>query len=138
MAAIGLWPTLSFRDTDAMIAWLEAIGFTDPHVYRDEQDPSVVVHAEMKWPGGGGIMFGSNREGNDVTSPPGHSAAYLVTDDPDKTFTAAVEAGGTVRRDDGRPGLRRPRRQRRGPGGQRLVVRATTSPTEMGSLAAPA
>ena len=30
MAAIGLWPTLSFRDADAMIAWLEAIGFTDP------------------------------------------------------------------------------------------------------------
>ena len=57
------------------------------------------MHGEMRWPGGGGIMFGSHREGNDVVSPPGHSAAYLVTDDPDKVFTAAVEAGGTVRRE---------------------------------------
>ena len=69
MTGIGLWPTLSFRDADAMIAWLEAIGFTDPHVYRDEQDPTQVAHAEMRWPGGGGIMFGSHREGNDVVSP---------------------------------------------------------------------
>ena len=99
MTATGLWPTLSFRDADAMITWLEAIGFTDKAVYRDEQDPSVVVHAEMKWPGGGGIMFGSHRDDNDVVSPPGHAAAYLVTDDPDKTFAAAVEAGGTVRRE---------------------------------------
>ena len=137
MTGIGLWPTLSFRDADAMIAWLEAIGFTDPHVYRDEQDPSVVVHAEMRWPGGGGIMFGSHREGNDVVSPPGHSAAYLVTDDPDKV----VHRGGRGRRHrtpgDGRPGLRRPRRQRRRPGGQRLVVRRLPAPTEMGRAPAP-
>ena len=95
MSGIGLWPTLSFRDADAMIAWLEAIGFTGKTVYRDENDPTHVQHAEIRWPGGG-IMFGSHREGNDVTTATGRGAAYLVTDDPDGVFEAAVRAGGTV------------------------------------------
>jgi uncharacterized glyoxalase superfamily protein PhnB len=97
-APVGLWPTLSVRDADAMIAWLEAVGFVAIAVHRDEQDPARVVHGEMRWPGGGGIMFGSHREGSDVTTRPGGAAAYLVTDDPDAAFAAAVAAGGTVRR----------------------------------------
>ena len=96
MSGIGLWPTLSFRDADAMIAWLEAIGFAGLAAYRDENEPAQVQHAEMRWPAGGGIMFGSHRDGNDVTTPVGRGAAYLVTDDPDRVFDAAVAAGGTV------------------------------------------
>ena len=49
---------------------------------NDEADPSVVVHAEWLWPGGGGLMFGSQRPDGAVTNV-GGSAAYLVTDDPD-------------------------------------------------------
>ena len=113
---------MSFRDADAMIAWLSAIGFVEHATYRDESDPSVVEHAEWLWPGGGGIMFGSQRPDGVVTNV-GGSAAYLVTDDPDAVFDRAVAAGATVLRADGRPGLRRSRRQRRGSRGQPLVLR---------------
>ena len=90
-----LWHTFSVRDATAMMAWLRAIGFTEHATYRDEQDPSVVVHAEWAWPGGGGIMFGSERDDSAISGT-GPAAAYLVTDDPDAAFEAAVAAGATV------------------------------------------
>ena len=122
-----LWHSMAFADADRMIAWLTAIGFTEHATYRDETDPSVVVHAEWLWPGGGGIMFGSRRPDGAIDNV-GGSAAYLVTDDPDGVFERAVAAGATVERDDGRPGLRRPRRQRRRSRGQPLVVRGLPAP----------
>ena len=97
-----LWHTMSFEDADKMIAWLTAVGFTEHATYRDEKNPSIVVHAEWLWPcgdaGGGGIMFGSTRP-DGVVDNPGRSAAYLVTDDPDAVFRRAVEAGATVERE---------------------------------------
>ncbi|WP_028638446.1 VOC family protein [Nocardioides sp. URHA0032] len=97
-AEIKLWHTMSFRDAEAMIAWLSAIGFVEHATYRDENDPSVVVHAEWLWPGGGGLMFGSDRPDGAVTNV-GGSAVYLVTDDPDEVFDRAVGAGATVVRE---------------------------------------
>jgi len=97
-ANIQYWQTLSFRDADAMIRWLSAIGFTEHATYRDESDPSVVVHAEWLWPGGGGVMFGSERP-DGVVKNIGGSAAYLVMDDPDAVFDRAVAAGATVVRE---------------------------------------
>ena len=92
---IKLWHTLSFRDADAMIAWLSTIGFTEHATYRDDSDPSVVVHAEWLWGEGGGIMFGSQRL-DAVIDNAGCSAAYLITNDPDTVFDKAVAAGATV------------------------------------------
>lgn len=94
-ASTRLWHTLTFRDADAMIAWLSAVGFTEHATYRDESDPAVVVHAEWLWPGGGGLMFGSIRDGGAVDNV-GGSAAYLVTQEPDAAFDRAVAAGATV------------------------------------------
>ena len=77
-----------------------AVGFSENATHRDEDDPSVVVHAEWLWPGpggSGGVMFGSHRAGG-VLDNVGRSAAYLVTDDPDAVFARAVEAGATVLR----------------------------------------
>ena len=91
-----LWHTFSVRDADAMMVWLRAIGFTEHATYRDEQDPSVVVHAEWAWPGGGGIMFGSVRDDAAGASGPGTAACYLVSDAPDALFDAAVAAGADV------------------------------------------
>jgi uncharacterized glyoxalase superfamily protein PhnB len=93
-----LWHAMAFGDADRMIEWLKAVGFTEHATFRDEQDPSVVVHAEWLWPGGGGIMFGSQRPDAAVDNV-GRSAAYLVADDPDAVFTAAVAAGATVERE---------------------------------------
>jgi uncharacterized glyoxalase superfamily protein PhnB len=94
-AEIKHWQTMSFRDADAMMAWLSAVGFAEHAIFRDEADASVVVHAEWLWPGGGGIMFGSHRDDGVVTNV-GGSAAYLVCDDPDAVFDRAVAAGATV------------------------------------------
>lgn len=91
----GLWLALRFRDADTMIGWLTAIGFTEHQVFRDEDDPTTVQHAEMLWPGGGGIMFGSHRDSEDWPASPGTGAAYLVTDDPDGVHRAAIDAGAT-------------------------------------------
>ena len=87
------WQTLSFRDADAMMRWLAAVGFREHATYRD--DTGRVVHAEWLWPGGGGLMFGTHTE-DGVIQNPGCSAAYLVTPEPDATFDRAVTAGGTV------------------------------------------
>lgn len=98
-SSIRHWQTLTVRDVDAMTAWLTAIGFREHATYRDEADPTVVVHAEWVWDGGG-IMFGSVRDdGPDgVVAGPGTSSAYLVTPDPDAMFESAVAAGATVER----------------------------------------
>lgn len=95
-AHVRLWHTLTFLDADAMIAWLKAIGFTEKAVYRDEQDPTKVMHAEMLWPTGGGIMFGTFRDDNDLDQQPGRASAYLVAQDPDAVFDKAVAAGARV------------------------------------------
>lgn len=97
--SVGLWQSLAFRDAGAMIEWLTAIGFTENAIYRDEQDPSTVVHAEYLWPRGGGIMFGTYADLPDWPKKPGTGAAYLVCDDCDDVFARAVSAGASVLRE---------------------------------------
>lgn len=93
---VGAWLTLTFRDAERMLAWLRAIGFTEHAVYRSGDDQQGVVgHAELLWPGGGGVMAGSYREGGEWPSRPGTGAAYLVTDDTDGVYEAAIAAGAT-------------------------------------------
>ena len=97
-AETRLWHTMAFEDADRMMTWLTAVGFTEHATYRDEDDQSVVVHAEWLWPGGGGVMFGSRRLDGAIDNV-GGSAAYLVTDDPDGVVARAVAAGATVQRE---------------------------------------
>ncbi len=94
-AAVRLWATMAFDDVDRMVEWLRAIGFREHATYRDEEGR--VAHAEWVWPGGGGIMFGARRDDSPLHEP-GKSGLYLVTDDPDGVFDAAVAAGATVQR----------------------------------------
>jgi uncharacterized glyoxalase superfamily protein PhnB len=95
-ADVRYWQTLTFRDADAMMAWLGKVGFVEHATHRNGSDSTVVEHAEWLWPGGGGIMFGSVRDGSVGSAKPGAAAAYLVTDSPDDVFAAAVAAGATV------------------------------------------
>ena len=92
----GLWLSLTYRDAEAAAAWLRAVGFTEQAIHRDATDPGVVVHAEMTWPSGGGVMFGTFR-GADPSWPkqPGTGASYVVTDDVDGAYAAALAAGGS-------------------------------------------
>jgi uncharacterized glyoxalase superfamily protein PhnB len=92
-SSIGLWATLTCHDTEAMITWLQAVGFTEHAVHRD--DDQTVSHVAMVWPAGGGVMFGPYRENPVWPQRPGQGAAYLVTEDPDGVHRGAVAAGGT-------------------------------------------
>jgi uncharacterized glyoxalase superfamily protein PhnB len=97
-STVKLWPSMSLLDAEGMMTWLRAIGFVEHSVYREEDDPSRIVHAEFLWPGGGGIMFGSHEDGHQLLKQPGSASAYLVTDEPDRVLDAAVAAGGRVLR----------------------------------------
>ena len=94
-----VWPVLSYRDARAAVAFLrDAFGFDERAVYARENDPSVIEHAEMRWPLGGGIMFGT--AGKD-DSPfgrrePGNDSLYVVCDDPDALYARATAAGAEV------------------------------------------
>ena len=85
----------------------------------------VIVHAELRWPEGGGVMLGSaDRPDSEFSQlPTGCASLYVVTDDPDAVYERAIAAGAKVVRemrdeDYGSTRLQRPR-----PGGQHLELR---------------
>jgi uncharacterized glyoxalase superfamily protein PhnB len=96
----AVWPSLLYRDANAAIAFLvAAFGFEEIVVYRNE-DGSVVEHAELRWPEGGGIMLGSARPDSGIASqPPGVGAVYVVVSDPDALYARATAHGATILRE---------------------------------------
>jgi uncharacterized glyoxalase superfamily protein PhnB len=91
-----VWPTLRANDAYRLIQFLvDTFGFEQTAVYGDG---TVVHHAELGWPLGGGIMLGSVRDVADDpwAVVPGSSACYVVTDDPDGLHARAVAAGAHV------------------------------------------
>ncbi|GAA2379781.1 VOC family protein [Dactylosporangium salmoneum] len=90
-----MWPTLRARDARALIGFLvEAFGFEETAVYGEG---SVVEHAQLSWPEGGGIMLGSDRDdGGPWRLTPGSFGCYVVCADPDALHARAVAAGATV------------------------------------------
>ena len=96
-----VWPALRARDARGLIRFLvDALGFEETVVYGDQPDGSgdVVVHAELAWPLGGGIMLGSVKAVADDQWPvqPGSAGCYVVTDAPDALYERAVAAGAEV------------------------------------------
>ncbi len=95
----AVWPIFAFRDARAAVTFLvDAFGFEERALYARDDDPSIVEHGELRWPTGGGIMFGS--AGKD-DSPfgrraPGNHSVYVVCDDPDALFERATAAGAEV------------------------------------------
>ncbi|SHF30805.1 VOC family protein [Streptoalloteichus hindustanus] len=86
----NIFPTLTYRDADAAIAWLQRVfGFTEHAVHRGEDGQ--VVHAELAWRGDL-VMLGVARD------EPRPSALYLVVDDADGAHSRAVEAGARITR----------------------------------------
>jgi uncharacterized glyoxalase superfamily protein PhnB len=101
-SAAFVWPILSYRDAPRALVFLaEAFGFVKAGAYASEADPSVIEHAEMRWPLGGGVMFGT--AGKDDSEfgkrAPGTDAVYVVCDNPDELLVRATKAGATVVRD---------------------------------------
>lgn len=97
-----VWHSLSFRDADAGIAFLTALGFTEKLLVRNAEHPDVVDHAEFHFGDNGGIMFGSaQRPGSSDDGwqrRVGVGSCYLVVDsdeEVDATYERALAAGGT-------------------------------------------
>ena len=95
-----VWPTLRYRDANSAIAFLlEAFGFEEAAVYRSD-DGTVVDHAELRWPEGGGVMLGSARPDSGLTElPPGVGAIYVAVTDPDALYERAKAHGATITRE---------------------------------------
>jgi uncharacterized glyoxalase superfamily protein PhnB len=95
-----VWPTLRARDARALIDfYVSAFGFSETVAYSD--DAGVIVHAELAWPLGGGLMMGQERETSDGrwSIRVGSFGGYVVTRDAahtDEVFHRAVAAGATV------------------------------------------
>ncbi|NUS44536.1 MAG: glyoxalase [Mycobacteriaceae bacterium] len=94
-----VWPTLTFTDARGAAEFLtKAFGFEQTAMFARDGDPTVVEHAEMRCPGGGGIMFGT--AGRDDTPfglrKPGNDSIYLVCADPDALYARATAAGAEI------------------------------------------
>ena len=80
-----------------MIDWLvEALGFVETTAHSED---GRIVHAELLWPEGGGVMLGDDRPGpaeDPHASPPGSGLAYVVTADSDAVYRRAVSAGAEI------------------------------------------
>jgi uncharacterized glyoxalase superfamily protein PhnB len=95
-----VWPSLRYRDANGAIRFLiEAFGFEEAVVYRS-QDGARVDHAELRWPGGGGVMLGSLGGGaGGADLPMACGSVYIVVEDPDALYSRARAAGATVLRE---------------------------------------
>jgi uncharacterized glyoxalase superfamily protein PhnB len=97
-----VWPTFQARDATALIDFLEnAFGFVRTAVFTDTTDSgdTIVVHAELEWPEGGGIMLGTAKPDGPWAREPGTGGAYVVTDHPDEVYARAQAAGATILRE---------------------------------------
>ncbi|RBY80597.1 glyoxalase [Geodermatophilus sp. TF02-6] len=74
-----VWPSVGFVDVDAGIDFLTGgLGFVVTACHRAED--GTVVHAEARWPDGGGVMFGTRGKPGDWGAL-GPQGVYVVAAD---------------------------------------------------------
>ena len=107
MTQTFLWPTLKSHDARALIDFLvKVFGFVEKFVVTND-DETGIVHAQLLWPLGGGIMLGdigmhtervdsSGRGSFDEIAPSDPVSIYVVTDEPDALHDSAVETGAEI------------------------------------------
>ncbi|MDQ4038784.1 MAG: VOC family protein [Actinomycetota bacterium] len=96
-----VWPCLNYADARAGMRFLvDVLGFQETALYPGDSE-DVVVHAEARWPEGGGVMFGSaGRDDSEFSRKTvGATSVYVVTDDPDAVYERAVAGGAQLVRD---------------------------------------
>lgn len=89
---------MKYRDADRARRFLtEVVGFTETLTVRDD-DGHRIVHGELTWPEGGGVMYGTVGESGapkDAAEPvPGHQWVYVVTADPDAVLKRVAGSDG--------------------------------------------
>lgn len=94
--AKSVWATLNYRDARGAIRQLvDVFGFVERAVHADPSDDAVVVHAELRWPEGGGVMLGTADRADSVFSqmPTGCASVYVATDEPRAIHDRCVAEG---------------------------------------------
>ena len=91
----SVWPVLHYDDPAAAHHFLvDVVGFREAVVVRD--DVGDIVHAELRWPGGGAVLFGGTKHTDSVHGGLKAGAVYLATDDVDAIHARVHEAGADV------------------------------------------
>ena len=102
-----LFHCLKYTDAPAAIDFLTALGFTEVRRYTDENDPTIVQHAELTWRDNGGVMLGSAVASglDDLNEGRVHSAYLVVATDEevDAAHSAALASGGRSVREPSTP-----------------------------------
>ncbi len=93
-----VWGTFQARDAHAIIDFLVSLGFEKTAVYEDPDDARTVMHSELNWPEGGGVMCGS-KTSKPWSQEPGTAGFYVVTADPQGVHDRAVAAGAEITRE---------------------------------------
>lgn len=91
----SVWPVLHYDYTRAALRFLvDVLGFREALAVPDEQ--GAIVHAELHWPRGGALVFGSTKHTESVHGrmQAGASAVYLVADDVDAACKRVRDANG--------------------------------------------
>jgi uncharacterized glyoxalase superfamily protein PhnB len=89
-----LFAYLSYRDVEAAIDWLKALGFET--TTKQSSDDGETGHAELR-SGDAGVMLAPADEEYEMPPLRGRSTGrglYLLVDDVPKAHRAAVDAGG--------------------------------------------
>ncbi|MGH3588226.1 MAG: VOC family protein, partial [Pseudonocardia sp.] len=94
-----VWPALRYDDAPAALRFLvDVFGFREALVVPDASGD--ITHAELRWPEGGAVMFGSTKhtEGGHEEMRSGVGFVYVVTDHVDDVYARARAAGADVTR----------------------------------------
>ncbi|HVW43556.1 MAG TPA: VOC family protein [Amycolatopsis sp.] len=97
MTETTVWPALRYDEAPGAIRFLvDVVGFREALVVPDEQGD--IVHAELRWPEGGGVMLGStkHREGTHARMKAGVGMVYVVSDQVDAVYDRVRAAGARI------------------------------------------
>lgn len=77
---------------------VEALGFERGAVSSSQTDANMVLHGELWWPRGGGIMYATSGKDDTPfgTRVPGNEAVCLASDHPDGPYGRRRKAGADV------------------------------------------
>lgn len=90
----GLFASFQAHDAEALRDFLvTTLGFAENVVHREGDR---IAHAQLDWPEGGGVMFGSHKPGAAWSSEPGTAGVYLVSTDVDAVAERVRQAGAEV------------------------------------------
>jgi PhnB protein len=94
----GVWSALHYRDAPGAIRFaIDVLGFQELIVVRDEADPAVVHHSELRWPEGGIVQIATaDREGNIYSRQAGLGTLYVITRDPESVLARCEAAGAAI------------------------------------------